>query len=151
VNGWGAANLDIIYQVYGLSFFVLGVAAYVLPRRDRTLRFARHAWLLAAFGVLHGTLEFVEWYQLQSHDPRLAAFAALLLTGSYVPLLEFGRRTLAELPDPSARLSPVWLYGLVIAGVASLTVVAAHPLEGMAAGARYFIGLPGALLAGSRC
>ncbi|OOG22992.1 GGDEF domain-containing protein [Thioalkalivibrio denitrificans] len=146
MSDWFSQNPGLIYQIYGLSFFVLGVVAYVLPRRDTTLRFARHVWLLAAFGVLHGTLEFVEWYRLQSSDPRLAVLATLLLTLSFVPLMEFGRRTLAE--GQGIRISPVWLYGLVAAAVVALMLPAANPMEGLAAGARYFIGLPGALLAG---
>ena len=77
--------LGPIYQVYGLAFFVLGVVALVLPRRDASLPFARDLWLLAAFGVLHGTLEFVEWARLNDSPARLDSLASVLAALSYLP------------------------------------------------------------------
>lgn len=142
--------MGLIYQVYGLSFFVLGVVAYVLPRQDATLRFARHLWLLAAFGLLHGTLEFVEWYRLQQpDDARLTVLARLLLAVSYVPLLEFARRTFLEIPGTTIRPNAYLVHGAAAVGVAVLIVAAADPFDGLAAGARWFLGTPGALLAGA--
>jgi len=145
VNGWTLAHLGLIFQVYGLAFIVLGVVAYVLPRQDTTLRFARDLWLLAVFGMLHGVLEFLEWERLHNPAPWLADASILLLTVSYLPLLEFGRRTLAQV---SSRLQPVWLFGMAGLGVAALTLAAADPLAGLAIGSRIFIGLPGALFTG---
>ncbi|WP_018233401.1 sensor domain-containing protein [Thioalkalivibrio thiocyanodenitrificans] len=149
MSDWGQWNPGLVYQIYGLSFFVLGVLAYVLPRHDDSLRFARHLWLLAAFGILHGTLEFVEWHRLQRDDPWLAGLADLLLTLSYVPLLEFGRRSLMEVPRARLRLNPLLVYGAAGLAVAAPAVAAGDSLAGLAAGARYFIGAPGALLAGA--
>lgn len=145
MNGWAETHLGLIFQVYGLAFFVLGVVAYVLPRQDTTLRFARDLWLLAIFGMLHGVLQFVEWERLQNPAPWLADASSLLPVVSYLPLLEFGRRTLAQ---AAVRLHPAWLYGIVGLGVAATTLTAASPLAGLAIGSRYFIGLPGALFTG---
>lgn len=53
------ANLIEALLVYGLSFIVLGVVIFVLPRQDVRLRFINHLPLLAAFGLIHGLLEFI--------------------------------------------------------------------------------------------
>ncbi|WP_018954754.1 EAL and GGDEF domain-containing protein [Thioalkalivibrio sulfidiphilus] len=148
MNGWVESHLGVIYQVYGLSFFVLGVTAYLLPRQDTRLGFARHLPWLAAFGILHGTLEFVEWARLQEGASLgLQQFAQLLLIVSYVPLLEFGRRCMAD-RHPTPWLDPRLVHGAAVLAMLALTLVAEQRLEAMAAGARYFIGFPGALLAG---
>ncbi|PKO73696.1 MAG: hypothetical protein CVU23_01350, partial [Betaproteobacteria bacterium HGW-Betaproteobacteria-17] len=145
MNGWAGTQMGLIFQVYGLAFFVLGVVAFVLPRQDTTLRFARDLWLLAIFGMLHGVLEFVEWERLHNPAPWLADASSLLLAASYLPLLEFGRRSLAQ---AAIRLHPAWLYGIAGLGVAATALAAASPLTGLAIGSRYFIGLPGALFTG---
>lgn len=147
MNGLAHDWLGPIYQVYGLAFFVLGVVALVLPRRDASLPFARDFWLLAMFGILHGTLEFVEWARLASATSRLDALASVLAALSYLPLLEFGRRVLQRSPVP-VHLPWLPLYALVGAGMVAFVLLAASPFAGLAVGARLFIGLPGALLTG---
>lgn len=145
MSGWAVTHPEVISQVYGLAFFVLGVVAYVLPRQDTALRFARDLWLLAAFGMLHGVLEFVDRERLHNPAPWLAALGSLLLVASCLPLLEFGRRALAQ---SSIRTHPAWLYGMTGLGTLAWMLAATDPLAGLAVGARYFIGLPGALFAG---
>ncbi|MDP3419705.1 MAG: PAS domain-containing protein, partial [Thiobacillus sp.] len=145
MSGWANSHLGLIYQVYGLAFFTLGVVAYVLPRQDTTLRFARDLWLLALFGLLHGVLEFVEWERLTRPSLALATLSPVLLAVSYVPLLEFGRRTLAR---SGVRLPAVWVYGVAALGVVALAVIISPTLAVLEAGSRYFVGLPGALLSG---
>lgn len=147
MNGPAYDWLGPIYQGYGLAFFVLGVVALVLPRRDASLSFARDFWLLAAFGLLHGTLEFVEWARLDSATPRLDALSSVLAALSYLPLLEFGRRMLRRSPVP-VHLPWLPLYALVGAAVIAFVLLAASPFAGLTVGARLFIGLPAALLTG---
>ncbi|MFW5452152.1 EAL and GGDEF domain-containing protein [Thioalkalivibrio sulfidiphilus] len=148
MTGWVETHLGLIYQVYGLSFFVLGVTAFLLPRQDTNLRFARHLGWLAVFGMLHGILEFVEWARLQEGaSPALIDFSHYLLIVSFVPLLEFGRRCMADV-HPGPWLDPRLIHGSAGLAALALTLLADPWLEGMAAGARYFIGAPGALLAG---
>jgi len=147
VNGWVEAYLGLIYQVYGLSFFVLGVVAFLVPARDTQLRFARHLRWLAVFGILHGTLEFVEWGRLQHSSAGLDTFAHLLLSVSFIPLLEFGRRCLADI-RPLPALDPRLIHGAAGLGVLFLILLSENRYEGLATGARYFIGTPGALMTG---
>ena len=140
-------TMGLIYQAYGMAFFVMGVVVCLLPKQDTTLRFAPHLWLLGAFGMLHGTVEFIELQRLYNPAEWLAWAGRLLLPVSYLPLLEFGRRCYASIPG-SPRLPTPWVYGAAGLAVAVLTHWAAEPLLGLAAGARYFIGAPGALLSG---
>ena len=142
MNHWAFDHLGLIYQVYGLAFFTLGVVAWLLPRQDAQLRIAPHLWLLAWFGFLHGVLEFIEWEQLSRPDSVLASLSPLLLTVSYVPLLEFGRRLFAL---AGIRLSGAMVHGVCAAGVVAL-LATAPSFATLAAAARIFIGVPGALM-----
>jgi signal transduction histidine kinase len=53
-------NSELIFFVYGLSFFVLGLAIALSSRHSSRLEFAHSLNWLAAFGFLHG---FHEWGQ----------------------------------------------------------------------------------------
>ncbi len=54
-------NHEIIYFIYGLMFFVLGLAIALQSRHSSHLELARSLNWLAAFGFLHG---FHEWGDL---------------------------------------------------------------------------------------
>ncbi|MDI1291559.1 MAG: hypothetical protein PSV18_02295 [Methylobacter sp.] len=48
---WDSQTMGLIYLVYGLAFFVLGVVALMLSKRNTTwYHFAPQLSLLAAFG-----------------------------------------------------------------------------------------------------
>ena len=51
----------ILYLLYGLAFFTLGVAILSRDIRQSELGIARILWLLAVFGITHG---FHEWFEL---------------------------------------------------------------------------------------
>ncbi|MEW6239383.1 MAG: hypothetical protein AB1564_01050, partial [Chloroflexota bacterium] len=54
-------NHQLILFVYGLVFFVLGLAIILQTRRSSRLELARSLRWLAAFGITHG---FHEWGDL---------------------------------------------------------------------------------------
>jgi diguanylate cyclase (GGDEF)-like protein/PAS domain S-box-containing protein len=148
------ANLIEVLLVYGLSFILLGVVIFVLPKQDARLRFINHLPLLTAFGLIHGLLEFVILWKTvhQAEGSRVDWLAALLLFASFLPLLEFGRRMLwngasAELEERS-RLFVPWLYAALLLATFTSAHMAQDALLGFVAGTRYFIGFPGALLTG---
>ena len=64
MNYWDSSAMGQIYLVYGLSLFVLGVVASMLPKQNTMWSFAPNLSLLAAFGILHGTTEFIEHQRL---------------------------------------------------------------------------------------
>ncbi|WP_018951335.1 EAL domain-containing protein [Thioalkalivibrio sp. AKL12] len=141
------AAFTILYLVYGLAFFSLGVVALVLPRGDGTLPFARHFWLLALFGLVHGTYEFLQAAGLHYPPARDLWLNATWQLLSYVPLLEFGRRALI-VSHARIRLDALWLYPVIVAGLLLVIGMAEDPGRGLANGGRYLVGFPGALLVG---
>ncbi|WP_018868027.1 MULTISPECIES: EAL domain-containing protein [unclassified Thioalkalivibrio] len=147
--GLDTAPLTLLYALNGLAFFILGIVALMLPRRERFVPFTTHVGWLVPFGLLHGTYGFLNAIGLH-HD--LGAFGdrgflAAWLAASYLPLLEFGRRVLLDIRPPLGL--PAWLvYGALGAGLGAMLVAATEPALALANGARYLIGFPGALLTG---
>ena len=154
-----SVNHEIIYFIYGLMFFVLGLAIALQSRHSSHLDLARSLNWLAAFGFLHG---FHEWGDL--FIPLQAAYLSpgiilvlqyfhlLLLAISFACLYGFGLALLEPMKHRS------WLH----AGFAGLLVcwlgLSLFPFKAwftnfntwynaVNALARYFIGLPSGLLA----
>jgi len=147
MNHWDAAAMGLIYLIYGLAFFVLGVVASMLPKQNTTWHFAPHLSLLAAFGMLHGIVEFIEIQKLSNPAEWLNWLGRLLLLTSYLPLLEFGRRTWID-NSGAIRLPASGVFGAAGLGVAMLALWMVEPLAGLTMGARWFVGAPAALLTG---
>ena len=159
VRAFFELNSDIILFVYGLVFFILGLAIALQSRRYSRLDLAKGLSWLAAFGFVHG---FYEWGDL--FIPLQATYLSpplvevlhtihlFLLGVSFACLFTFGVVLLQ--PLGWAR----WLH-LVPAGLIALWIFVAffllpsllpagHDWHNVAnALARYFIGFPGALLA----
>jgi len=51
-------NMALVYFFYGLVYFVFGLAIVLQQRALSNFRLARHLWLLAAFGIIHGIMEW---------------------------------------------------------------------------------------------
>jgi len=90
-------QLDFVYFVYGLSFILLAAMAFRLSGSSRRRPAIPWAWL-AAFGVLHGSAEWLELLKITVlHDLESVKLAGcLLLLFSFLCLFEFGRGTLAS-------------------------------------------------------
>lgn len=154
-----AANTIIIQFVYGLAFFVLGLAIALQSVHSSRLDLARSLTWLSVFGFVHA---FNEWGDL--FIPLQAAYLSpqfiavleyihlLLLAISFACLLEFG----VALLEPLEHLG--WLRGIAAGALAVWFFVAFFPLRSSIADlqtwynssnalARYFLGLPGGLLA----
>jgi signal transduction histidine kinase len=152
-------NRDIIYFVYGLVFFVLGLAIALQSRSYSRLDLARSLKWLAAFGFSHG---FHEWGDLfiPIQETYLNPFTVeflhylhlMLLAISYAFLFQFGVALLDPLHKRNPlRGLPVGLFGLWL-GVSFAVlpvVVTNHDLwHNVSNGlARYFMGFPGAMVA----
>lgn len=152
-------NRPIIIFVYGLTFFVLGLAIALQSRRYSRLDLARSLPWLAAFGFAHG---FTEWGDLfvpiQStwvSLPELTLLQSvqlLLLASSFACLFEFGVTILR--PSRQTRLLHALPLGLLV-GWIMLSFFVLLPLAPTLeewrrlanALARYAIGFPGGLLA----
>jgi|CXWL01.1.fsa_nt_gi signal transduction histidine kinase len=151
-------NREIILFVYGLVFFLLGFAIILQTRQSSRLDLARNLRWLAAFGITHG---FYEWGDLfipiqgeyldEEITQVLYFFHLILLAFSFICLLEFG---LAFLYPKRRANSFHWqslvVFGVWMAVVFSLPLFMADEHLRRYMGntlARYFIQLPGGILA----
>ncbi|MGB9639893.1 MAG: sensor histidine kinase [Anaerolineales bacterium] len=161
LSEWLIANRPLILFIYGLTFFVVGLAIALQLRRSSRLKLARSLPWLAGFGFLHG---FNEWGDLflPIQQPFLAppfydllrAVQLILLATSFASLFQFGIELMRPLPDrwrwirfvPSLALliwflGPFWL-GLVFIQDTSTWQNIANAL------ARYLLCVPGSFLSG---
>jgi len=51
-------NMTLLYFVYGQVYFMTGLAIVLQQRSLSNFRLARHLWLLAGFGIIHGLAEW---------------------------------------------------------------------------------------------
>jgi signal transduction histidine kinase len=89
-------NFLLIYLIYGLAFFTMGLALMLESGRSPLLVERRTLWLLALFGLLHGVHEWIEiilslvgWLGA-SFPPHFEWLRVIWLAVSFVPLLLFG-------------------------------------------------------------
>ena len=154
-----AINHEIIYFIYGLVFFVLGLAISLQSRHSSRLDLARSLTWLAAFGFLHGFHEWGDLFipiQAQYLAPPIIVFLhyvhLLLLALSFACLFAFGVALLEPIKHNK------WLHFGAAALLLGWLVITFYPFriwfpdfnswhDAANALARYMIGLPGGLLA----
>lgn len=145
-------GLLLVFFVYGLAFFSLGLALALETRRAPRLAEGRVLAPLAIFGLLHGIHEWFEIYLIQAqtlgqgYPAALGAVRVAYLVVSFLPLFVFSARA-----APSRGV--IWLGRGLVGAYAVLTaslVSARHPQAAALADAfsRYLLAAPGALLAG---
>lgn len=153
-------NIILVYFVYGLAFFCMGLVMALESRRSPVLAEARVLLPLAVFGFVHGVHEWLEmflqagvWLNL-STAPVTAWIRLGLLVVSFSALILFGLTSL----QPEEKRLPPWNIsigvGLLLAylAVVVLTILFSPPsplhwLEHADALARYLLAVPGAVLA----
>ncbi len=145
--GWIETYLGLIFQIYGLAFFVLGIAALLSMRPSSGSGLTSHLGWLAAFGMLHGLREFIEGERLHNPAAWLAVLGVALMVASFAALMEFGRRLWNGRPG-GRRLAAVPLYAAAGLGTVALLMTASEAAAGLELGARYLVGAPGAAMAG---
>lgn len=149
-------NNELVFFVYGLTFFVLGLAVALQSRHRSRLTLGRSLGWLAMFGVTHGLYEWSQLFiPLQSNYMShagialLQLFAVLLLGVSFGALLQFGASLLRDrapwLPAAGGWLTVAWLVGGLLYGLLRTPGIGLWELM-TTVGARYMLGIPGALL-----
>ncbi len=149
-------TLVFVYFIYGLGFFVMGIALTLESMRSPRLAESRVARPLALFGLLHGMHEWLEilliqglWMGVPFPSP-IPEIRVIWLAISFIPLITFGTAVLApERPAWQLHLSIFFGFGLA---VFILAVVFYNPdpslwIPRIDALARYTLALPGSLLA----
>lgn len=166
-------NIIIIYFIYGLAFFSMGLAVWLESGRTAEFRMARAMGPLAGFGIVHGLHEWFEMFQrlgranatniptwLLVDELRVVhlALSFILLIVFGVRLIYFSRQEKEELLEQEdgnhSYLVTLSAGGLVVVWL--LSVIATKwlyqptPDDFLLAVdvlSRYILGIPGSLLA----
>ncbi|MFA5802313.1 MAG: sensor histidine kinase [Thermoleophilia bacterium] len=148
------SNMVPIIFAYGLTFFAAGLAIALQPRQLSNFRLARHLWMLAAFGMIHGIAEWGDIF-IPIQSPYLSEFWIARLWDlqqtvwavSFIFLLQFGATMTANhLPWKSGiksimlKLLPLW--GLAVTIIAVFIVPQAYGQSCI----RYLLGFPSAVM-----
>jgi signal transduction histidine kinase len=145
----------ILYLLYGLAFFTLGVAILSRDTRLSELGIARIIWLLAVFGIIHG---FHEWFELleqlspEVQTPAFFLFRLMVVSTSFLFLLYFGLflNIITFYGDQALKTTPRYLKILI--GLFALTLICVTMYFDLSSGGdintRRFVAFPGALLSG---
>lgn len=117
----------VVYFVYGLSFFCLGLVVLLESRRPSALALSRHLPWLAWFGLLHALVEWSDMLLLAGLPagltPPLTFVRALLLPASAVLLVRFGVGLISE-----AGPLPEWLMLAPVALVVPAALLVSYAL-----------------------
>lgn len=158
ISAFFVRNIVVVFFLYGLAFFVLGLALALAYRRTSEFKFARSIPFLAGFGILHGIHEWYEMFQqiaflTSGHTPtgleELIRLAILVV--SFLSLLAFGvsllntRDKRSSLYLPMLGVIGLWVVGVLIVFLAFRP--STNELIGLAdVLARYSLGIPAALV-----
>lgn len=132
-----------IFFIYGLAFFLLGMALFLYPKKDSRYELSKHILLIACFAVLHGIHEWIEMFILIYKPMEITVlniFDDFNLPVSFSCLLIFGIKSIFSNRKvyPALKLLPVSLFAVWI------MIVATNGHGNI--WARYLIGVPGIFL-----
>jgi len=113
-----APRLVLVFFIYGLAFFAMGLAIALEARRPTELRLARSLKYLAAFGLLHAGVEWIDMWLLLPWPLQSTTAAALrvvrltLFAASTLLLAQFGTSLISQLSPPHrwVRWIPLGLF-----------------------------------------
>ena len=155
-----ANNQPVVYYVYGLVFFILGLAIILQSRRHSRLTLARRLHWLALFGFSHALHEwgdvFIPLQATYMPPPIIDLLRAVqlgLLAISFTCLFQFGANLIRPIPAPWTWLRLLPISVLLVWSLAAWVWLTITPVSLSdwfllsAIWARYLIGFPGAALA----
>ena len=141
MSAFFTVQMDCVFFVYGLSFFLLAVTVYFLGRAQPAQFFWK--WI-ALFGVLHGITEWLDMLALNFWNNTFFKIVRLIvLTLSFLCFVELVRQ---EIQRKNGAVFGLWIYGPLM-----LTVIGCgwmmDGLTGINVLVRYVFGVMGGLLA----
>lgn len=84
-------NFSLIYLVYGLAFFGMGILIWSKIRSLMDSKLARAFGWLVAFGMIYGVSEWIEMFKVMGHIGHETLFILTFLVAlSFAALLQFG-------------------------------------------------------------
>jgi signal transduction histidine kinase len=153
---WFQGHLDIVYFVYGLAFIVMGQAIAFQTNKASGLKIAKIFWLLSAFGLFHGSHEWLDmWELIKGTD--LAVLQLVTRVISFILLFEFGRRLLLIVNQihrsPAVRFTIIQIFSgnliwVLFAIIFVVSFASSNFFSTYAILTRYLLALPGGLMTG---
>ncbi|MBF0555374.1 MAG: sensor histidine kinase [Nitrospirae bacterium] len=140
-------DLDVIYFVYGLSFFIMGYSILTQCKPNSIYKIGQIIWLLGLFGVLHGINEWLDmWVLIKGRTKALDYTRWIFLIVSYCFLMDFGLRMCNSKMKQGFGLK---FIAFIVAAIAAISVQSDNFLVTSNILSRYFLGLTGSLLTGA--
>ncbi len=95
-------RLAFVFFIYGLAFFAMGLAIALESRRPSDLRLSRPLRYLAAFGLLHAVVEWIDMWLIGPgatgpSAPGLRILRLALFAASTAALAQFGADLIASM------------------------------------------------------
>ncbi len=151
--------LFFVYFFYGLAFVGMGIAMLLESGRSPGLAEARLLRPLAAFGLIHGSHEWLESYLIQAEAlgqpmPDFLPWLQIgIFTVSFIPLMIYAILTLLQVSPRLSRKHALWfcLFGIYAIGILASACVSYRdsPLPWHSlidCMTRYLLAFPAALL-----
>jgi len=153
ISQWFNDNLDIVFFLYGLAFFAMGISILVQPRKESAFKLAEILWLLAWFGLVHGINEWLDmWTMIKHQSATLDLVRLFCLILSFIFLFEFGKRLFLQsvsedISKLGGKLAQYLSWGAYL--VVGIIVFSSSNLwKTGGIWARYLLAFPGALFTG---
>jgi signal transduction histidine kinase len=158
ISIFSSNDLDIIYFIYGLAFFTMGIAIGVKKRQYSTFTLAQHLWALAAFGLTHGLAEWATVFTPRHYVDNLVidnlkVLEIVMIALSFTFLFHFGISLLLDSLGKNRRFTVIpWVMFLTWLGFFCLGGVFFHIIQTQpwlslsVTWARYLLALPGSIL-----
>ena len=153
-------DITLVYFIYGLAFFSLGLAMLFELGRSPLLSGAGALLPLAIFGLVHGAHEWMEMFLGNSEwlvisNPALIGWVRIsVLAISFSALLVFGLRMIAPASLNPGRRRWVWAAAILFY-IALVVLIVARPwsvhsdnIAHIDGALRYFLAIPSAAIAG---
>jgi signal transduction histidine kinase len=83
----------LVWLIYGLAFFVLGLVILVYPKKGSKFALAQCIWMVGVFGIVHGLNEWLDMFIRigEPFPPDLLAWVRMfVLPASFFWLVQFG-------------------------------------------------------------
>jgi diguanylate cyclase (GGDEF)-like protein len=157
ISGWFQNNMDLVFILYGLAFFIIGVSILSQPKKGSRIKLAGIIWILAYFALTHSINEWLDgWEIIKGYNRSLAGIRFYILLISYFFLFEFGRRLfLLEkekypvILKKFSRCLSWWVAPVLVLCIYFLGAFFKESLHSEEIWTRYLLGFPSGILIGA--
>jgi PAS domain S-box-containing protein len=140
--------MTIVFFIYGLAFFSLGLSISVFPKATTGMPLVRAMRYIGAFGFLHGLTEwadlalltgvFAEW------ESTVRIVRTLMMALSFLALMEFGITSLTRIRPSLTVLRGGTVTAFVLWG--GFSALSQTPFLAADVAGRYILAVPGTVL-----